>query len=84
MTEEERKRYFGALVENLYGNLRAISEGTKSKEYKREMATRMIYDFYTDHKEDYKIESIEEITKELDRVDRDMKKLRGEKELEDR
>ena len=84
MTEEERKRYFGVLVENLYGQLKAISEGTMSVEDKREIATKMIYDFYTDYKGDYNIENIEEVTKELDRVDRDIKKSRGEKEPEGR
>ena len=63
MTEDERRRYFGVLVEDLYGRLKAISEGTISASEKKKMSTRMIYEFYTDYKEYYGIENIEEITK---------------------
>lgn len=84
MTEEERKRYFGILVENLYGQLKTISEGTISISDKKEMAKGMIHDFYTNYKEDYNIANIEEVMKELDRVNENMKKSRSEKEPEDR
>lgn len=84
MTEDERRRYFGVLVEDLYGRLKVISEGTISASEKKEMSTRMIYEFYTDYKEYYGIENIEEITKELDRVNNDMKKVGREREVEER
>ncbi len=82
MTEEERKRYFGALVENLYSQLKAVSECTIPN--KSEIATKIIYDFYIDYKDDYVIENIEEIMRELDRVDNDMKKNRRQKEETER
>lgn len=82
MTEEERKRYFGALVENLYSNLQIVSESTVQN--KGEIATKLIWDFYNDYKEDYKLNHIEDVMRELDRVKGDMKKSRGEKKPEDR
>ncbi len=80
MTEEERKRYFGALVEQLYTHLKVVSESNRSD--KGEIATKLIWDFYNDYKEDYKLEDIEDVVSELDRVDRDIKRSRGRNEHE--
>lgn len=71
MTEEERKRYFGILLESLYDNLQVLAESTLSN--KREIAAELIHDFYKDYKEDYKIKDIKEITQGLDRVNQNMK-----------
>lgn len=71
MTEEERKRYFGILLESLYDNLQVLAESTLSN--KREIAAELIHDFYKDYKEDYKIKDIKEITRGLDRVNQNMK-----------
>lgn len=78
MTEEERKRYFSVLVENLYSKLQIVAEGTVQN--KNEIASRMIYNFYEKHKDNYGIENIEEVFRELNRVDNNMKKERGKKE----
>lgn len=71
MTEEERKRYFGILLESLYDNLQVLAESTLSN--KREIAAELIHEFYKDYKEDYKIKDIKEITQGLDRVNQNMK-----------
>ncbi len=82
MTEEERKRYFGILVENLYSKLQIVSEGTVQN--KKEIATKLIHDFYKEYKNDYGIENIEEIIRELDRVNENIKKSRGQRESNER
>ncbi len=71
MTEEERKRYFGILVEQLYRTLQVLSESTLPN--KKKEAAKVIYDFYIENKEDYKIESVQEVIQELNRVNGDMK-----------
>lgn len=71
MTEEERRRYFGILLESLYDNLQVLAESTLLN--KREIAAELIHEFYKDYKEDYKIKDIKEITKGLDRVNQNMK-----------
>lgn len=82
MTEEERKRYFGVLVENLYSQLQVVSESNRSD--KGELATEIIWNFYNKYKEDYKLNHIEDVTRELDRVDRDIKKSHVEREQEEK
>ncbi len=82
MTEEERKRYFNILVENLYSQLQIVSEGTVQN--KKEIATKLIHDFYKEYKDDYDIENIEEVMKELDRVNENIKKSREQRELNER
>ncbi len=87
MTEEERKRYFGILVEDLYSRLKIISEGTIDEDRKKEIAAKEIYEFYEEYKEKYGIKSIDEIMKELDRVNASMEKtnkLSKETEKEER
>lgn len=74
MTEEEKDRYLGFLIENLYCRLKSMSEGTISKENKREIAIKAIYKFYINHKEEYGIKDIEEVTKELYKVHENMNK----------
>lgn len=71
MTEEERRRYFGILLESLYDNLQVLAESTLLN--KREIAAELIHEFYKDYKEDYKIKDIKEITQGLDRVNQNMK-----------
>ena len=71
MTEEERKIYFKGSVEYLYKTLAVLSETTLPN--KKERAANAIHDFYKEYKEEYKIESIEEVVKELDRVNSYMK-----------
>ena len=73
MKEEERKRYFGVLIENLYSQLQLISEGTIPN--KKEIATKTIADFYKEYKKIYGIENINAVLQELERVDKDMKEI---------
>ena len=76
MTEEQRKRHFRVLVEKLYKDLQTIAEGTIPD--KKQMATRIIYNFYEDYKKDYKIQNIEEVIKELDNLNANMKNFHDE------
>lgn len=72
MTEEERKRYFGILVEDLYHSLQLLQESTIPD--KKEKAAKMIHEFYKDYKEGYEIKDIKEVIKGLDKVNENMKK----------
>lgn len=76
MTDEERKRYLGILIEDLYEHLQIIAESNRPD--KEELAAKVIHDFYITHKDDYGIKGIKTITKELDRVKRNMEKDDGE------
>ena len=82
MTDEERKHYFGVLVENLYSQVKAIINESNWED-KEDRAKKLINDFYEYNKEEYNINSIEEVIKELDRVDKDIKK-NSNKEHEER
>ena len=91
MTEEERKLRFGILVEDLYYKLQLIQESTVPD--KKERAAKLIHEFYTEHKEEYKIVNIQEIIENLDQVNENMKKIGratdtkkvySEEEIEDR
>ena len=78
MTEEERKRHFGFLVEQiLYKNLQLISESTLKN--KKEIAAQQIVDFYEEYKEQYNLKNIKDVEDELDRVKKDMKKIKDER-----
>ena len=71
MTEEERKIYFKGSVEYLYKTLATLAETTLPD--KKVRAANLIHDFYKEHKEEYGIENIREVTEELDRVNAYMK-----------
>ena len=82
MDEEETKRYLKILVEDLYRQLKLVSEGTKSN--KNKIAKEMILEFYEENKEDYNIENIEVILKELDRINKNIKETHKSEEQEER
>ena len=79
MTEEERKRYFGALIEILYDNLQALQESNVPE--KKEKAAKIVYDFYIDHKEEYNIKDIKEVIKGLDQINEKMDKTRKKEDI---
>ena len=75
MTEEERKRHFGFLVEQiLYKNLQLISESILKN--KKEMAAKQIAEFYEEYKEQYSLKSIKDVEDELDRIKESIKKIK--------
>ena len=77
MTEEERKRYFGILVEQiLYKTLQFISESTLKN--KKEAAAEEILKFYEEYKDEYDLKSIKDVEDELDRVKKEMKKTKND------
>ncbi len=78
MIEEEKKRYLEVLIEKLYSQLQLISEGTKSN--KNEIAKEIILEFYEENKENYNIENIDAILKELERINIKETHKREEKE----
>ena len=82
MDEEERKRYLKILVEDLYKQLKLVSEGTNSN--KKEIAKEMIREFYEENKEDYNIENIGVILEELERINKNIKKTHESEEQEER
>ena len=80
MTEAEKKLHFNTLVEDLYKQLKTVEEGTVPD--KIDIVTKMIYDFYIENKEFYGLNNIEDVAKELDRVNKAHQKLKNEKDTE--
>ena len=82
MTEEEKKRYFGVLIEDLYNKLHIVSEGTVQN--KKEIATKLINEFYREFKDEYGIDNIEKIITALAEVNEKVKNVHKQKESGER
>ena len=62
MTDEERERYFGVLVEQrLYEYLQLLSESTKKD--KKKLAAQAIKQFYEENKEQFQLKDPDDVIK---------------------
>ncbi len=82
MIEEERKRYLHILIENLYGDLKIVSESTVQN--KEKVIDDLIEKFYKENKEEYKIENISEVKEILCEIGKKVKEANNSRESEER